>query len=549
MRVMLRRCSLIALAAALGVGPVLAQDPRPVRLSIAVVLIDAAGVATPVPRHTLFVSDNPPSMAPRRVVTAADGTAGLNLRPGAYIVESDQPVAFGGQAYRWIQPVDVGAAGDTALRLTAANAIVEPMTTSADAAAVADDRPPADVTPSALLLRWRESVVALWTPMTHASGFVIDARGLIATSRRVVGSATSIEVQLTPTVKVTGRVLVADPERDVAIIRVAPAALESLAPVALDCASPAALFVDGQDVLTIGVPLRGAGDIALGRVRRITALTIMADFRLGRLSPGGPIFDADGGVVGLTSIRGGRDERTDADSPVVLKDDLCAAATLAERAMAEHDPPAGSHLPVEPLATTPADALEKAAASRAGSLKPYAMSSSDFDVTFLTPVIVHHGLQPTSGPAMDFSNWSDYVREVPPVLFVRVTPKQTESFWMKLARGAAMTQGASLPPITRYASGFARMRAFCGDVEVTPLHPFTLDLRTSETEAVREGLVVFAPDALGPHCGTVRLTLYSEKDPDKGDTREVDPKVIRQIWQDFDLYRARQVETVCESLY
>jgi hypothetical protein len=105
---------------------------------------------------------------------------------------------------------------------------------------------------------------------------------------------------------------------------------------------------------------------------------------------------------------------------------------------------------------------------------------------------------------------------------------------MKLARGAAMTQGASLPPITRYASGFARMRAFCGDVEVTPLHPFTLDLRTSETEAVREGLVVFAPDALGPHCGTVRLTLYSEKDPDKGDTREVDPKVIRQIWQDFE---------------
>jgi hypothetical protein len=185
MRVMLRRCSLIALAAALGVGPVLAQDPRPVRLSIAVVLIDAAGVATPVPRHTLFVSDNPPSMAPRRVVTAADGTAGLNLRPGAYIVESDQPVAFGGQAYRWIQPVDVGAAGGTALRLTAGNAIVEPMTTSADAAAFADDRPPPDVTPSALLLRWRESVVAV----SDADAFAIARR--LAREEGVFGGISS----------------------------------------------------------------------------------------------------------------------------------------------------------------------------------------------------------------------------------------------------------------------------------------------------------------------------------------------------------------------
>ena len=60
---------------------------------------------------------------------------------------------------------------------------------------------------------------------------------------------------------------------------------------------------------------------------------------------------------------------------------------------------------------------------------------------------------------------------------------------------------------------------------------------TSET--VREGLYVFDPAAIGPHCGMVKLTLYSEKDPEHGDTRTVDPTVVKQIWQDFEPFRAQ----------
>jgi hypothetical protein len=184
--------------------------------------------------------------------------------------------------------------------------------------------------------------------------------------------------------------------------------------------------------------------------------------------------------------------------------------------------------------------LEDAVSRRAGSLNPYAMSSSDFDITFITPVLAYAALRDASRPTMDFSNWSDYVRDVPAVLLVRVTPKQSESFWMKLARGAAWTQGASLPPITHFKPGFARLRAFCGETEVTPVHPFILELRLSETEAVHEGLFAFAPDALGPQCGSVRLMLFSEKEPGKGETRMVDPGLLRQIWQDFAPYRMRR---------
>ena len=53
----------------------------------------------------------------------------------------------------------------------------------------------------------------------------------------------------------------------------------------------------------------------------------------------------------------------------------------------------------------------------------------------------------------------------------------------------------------------------------------------TETEAIYEGLYVFAHDALGPQCGSVKLVLYSEKAPAKGDTRVVDLKVLQQIWQ------------------
>jgi hypothetical protein len=53
-----------------------------------------------------------------------------------------------------------------------------------------------------------------------------------------------------------------------------------------------------------------------------------------------------------------------------------------------------------------------------------------------------------------------------------------------------------------------------------------------------EGLAVFDPGALGPSCSSVKLVLYSEKEPQKGDTRVVDARVVQQIWDDFAPYRA-----------
>lgn len=544
----------VVLATLLFVTPRVAPAQALSVLHIKVVLVDETQKVTPVPHHALLVGDNPPSATPRRIVTALDGTVDVRLRPGNYTVESDRPVAFHGKAYQWTQQVDIAAGRDGVLELTVDNADVEPV-----APGTATGAAPLEADPAFLLPEWQDSVVALWTPDAHGSGFVVDAKGLIATNQRVIGTATAVEVQLTTALKVAASVLVADPLRDVAVLWIDPKVAASVRPVPPGCAQAARPSVAvGQEIFTIGAPLREQKGMTSGTVSQVEPRAIASDLLLAVGSAGGPVFTAGGGVIGITSVVDEKDHRRRGDSRVIRIDEVCDVIASAEKKMNSAAPPNGTHLPVEPVRPFPVEALKDAAQRRAGSVSPYQMSSSDFDVAFITPVLTYsarHQLEqangrgrrsltrtPDAGQALmrsltDFSNWSEYVADFPPVLLVRVTPKLVEGFWTTVARGAARTQGVSLPPIKRFKSGFSRLRAFCGDAEVTPIHPLKLEQRVSESVAIHEGLYVFDPGALGPHCGSVKLVLFSEKEPEKGDTREVDPKVLQQIWQDFAPYR------------
>jgi S1-C subfamily serine protease len=522
-------------------------------LRVKVVLTNAGGTTTPVPRHALLVSANPASATPRQIVTGLDGTAEIRLRPGNYTVESDRAVRFEGNAYQWIQVVDVVAGRDTVLDLTTSNA-----ETGGDVGADTATRPGGS-DPSFLLTTWQNSVVALWSPTTHASGFVVDANGLIATNQRIVGNAASVEVQLTSSLKVAAPVLLADPARDVAVLLIDAKTIASARPVPLSCgkdAQPPA--ANGQEIFTIGVPLRQPKRMTSGTLRRASAAGLDADLLIGRGSAGGPVFTAGGDILGLTSLAGD-DARDDLGTRLVRSANICDVVASARQKMSSVAAPSGAPLPVEPERPFSVDALKAASAGRAGSLNPYQVTAEAFDVGFITPVLTY-GAQhlheqmnreagarkgsarapepPTVRPLMDFSNWSDYVADYPPVLLVRVTPRLVEGFWTTVGRMAARTQGVSLPPIKRVKSGFARLRAFCGETEVTPIHPFRIEQRINENEAIYEGLYVFDPGALNPQCGTVKLTLYSEKEPDKPETKVVDASVIQRIWDDFAGYRA-----------
>ena len=493
-------------------------------LHITVTLTDATGKTTSVARHALLISEDPPSTPPRRTVTTLAGTVDVPLRAGRYAVESDQPVAFEGKSYEWSQRVDIVAGQDATLALTADNASVG---TDIGAATSAT---PSETDLSFLASQWQDSVVGLWTPTQHASGFVVDARGLIVTSQRVVGTATSAEAQLTPDIKVRATVLAVDPVRDVAILWVNPSVVTSLRPLPLGCGQTRPSVANGQELSTIGAEMTGHKRLTAGDVTGVGPRLLLSDLTVVRASAGGPVFTA-GGLVGFTTVDD-RDPDGRSNARVIRIDQACEVMVSAEKKTGEVMPPDTTRLPLDPPPVA-AGALSEAVKTRAGNLSPYPMSTNDFDVTFITPVHIFGTKDQARRPAMDFGNWSEYLADYRRVLLVRVTPKMVEGLWVKVARGAAMTQGMSLPPMKRAKSGFLRMRAFCGDTEVTPIHPFVVEHRTSETEAIYEGLYVFDPAALGPSCGAVKLTVYSENEPDKGDSRVVDEKVLQQITRDF----------------
>jgi S1-C subfamily serine protease len=517
------RALLVAAVLGLGAPPAFAQATGTLRISVT--LTDAAGTITPLPRHALLISEEPPSTAPRRILTTLAGTAQVSLRPGRYAVESDQPVAFEGRTYEWAQRIDIVAGGETTLALTAANASIEAGTAAAAATAGAD------TDPSFLASQWQDSVVSLWMPTQHASGFLVDPRGLIVTNQRVVGTATSAEAQFTPDIKVTATVLASDLTSDVAFLWVNPSVVASLRPLPLGCGQARPAVATGQDLYALGAQMTGQKRLTFGGVTGVGPRLLLSDLTVVRTGAGGPVFTT-GGLIGFSSIDA-RDPDGRSNARVVRIDQACALLAAAEKKMSGATPPPATHLPLEPRQPSAPGALAAAVKTRAGSLSPYAMSTNDFDIAFITPVHIYGAKDQVRRPVMDFGNWSEYLADYPRVLLVRVTPKAVEGLWSKVARGAAMTQGMSLPPMKRATSGFSRMVLFCGETAVPPIHPFMVEQRTSETEAIYEGLYVFDPAALGPQCGAVKLTVYPEKDPDTGDTRVVDPQVLQQITRDF----------------
>src|SRR5262245_27601796 len=106
-------------------------------LHITVTLTDATGKTTAVARHALIISDEPPTTESRRIFTTLAGTADVALRPGHYVVESDQPVVSQGKSYGWTRRLEIVAGRDATLALTADNASVDAVTAT-----------PASTTPS-----------------------------------------------------------------------------------------------------------------------------------------------------------------------------------------------------------------------------------------------------------------------------------------------------------------------------------------------------------------------------------------------------------------
>jgi S1-C subfamily serine protease len=541
----------------LVLGLFVTPPPQTVALKITVTISAADGSVQPVPRHALLISEDPVSSSPHRYVTKADGTAEAYLKPGKYIVESDNPFLFAGKAYQWAEPVTVRANGDTLLALTTANATIETAKPgSADSPEIAEAA--AERAETLLLAAWQDSVVTIWTTRAVGRGFLVDARGLIATNQRLIGKDTTVEVQFSATKKIAGRVVAADATTNVAIVWIDSRAVAPGRPMTLGYAQGDKSPINARDkVYSIEGRTGEPKALASGTVDGVTAHAVSSDVALGRENTGAPLFTPSGAVVAITTAAADESAMVNELSPRAVRiDDARGVLAEAEKKLQGAAPPAATPLPIEPAAPFPQQALESAAKSRGGKAAAYSVSAADFDVSVITPPVLYASMhkpedrehfdytagdpqrQPAVRPLDDFGNWNEYVGDVSPVLLVRVTPKFGEKLWTTVARGAAQTQGVAIPAIKKPKAVFGNVRLTCGDTDIAPIHPLRIEHRVDDGTSVDEGLYVFPPSAISPQCGAVKITVFSDKPSDKGDTRTIDAKIVQQVWDDFAPYRA-----------
>ncbi|MGH2943235.1 MAG: S1C family serine protease, partial [Solirubrobacteraceae bacterium] len=148
------------------------------------------------------------------------------------------------------------------------------------------------------------------------SGFVLNARGEIATNAHVVtdGEGRSIRkadevyVAFADGNQVAARIVGFDPNADVALLRIDPAGL-TLRPLRLGTAQDLRV---GSPVAAIGSPFGEPQSLSVGVVsatdRQITSLTgfeiagaIQTDAAINRGNSGGPLVNASGEVLGINS--------------------------------------------------------------------------------------------------------------------------------------------------------------------------------------------------------------------------------------------------------
>jgi serine protease Do len=150
------------------------------------------------------------------------------------------------------------------------------------------------------------SVVAVEHRHGQGSGIVIASDGYVVTNSHVVRGAERLEVEVLPGERVAGKLVGDDPASDLAVVRVEQKGLPSLSLL-----EERRLRV-GQLVLAIGNPLRFDRSVSLGvvsaldrtlpagRGRPLEGL-VQTDAAINPGSSGGPLLDATGVAVGITT--------------------------------------------------------------------------------------------------------------------------------------------------------------------------------------------------------------------------------------------------------
>jgi S1-C subfamily serine protease len=409
------------------------------------------------------------------------------------------------------------------------------------------------------------TVVTVWSEIGHGTGFIFDKNGLVMTNQHVVGPSEYVAVQFSPKLKVPARILAADPQRDVAILWIALSLLPSSEVAKIAVASDLEpSVIEGERVMTIGSPLNQRKVMTTGIASKIEPHAIISDININHGNSGGPLFNSVGEVVGITTFGDLSDQGGPGVAGIVRIEETAPVIELARKKMESTEKPEARLLPVDPEDRYPLDAIKDVVEAKKFDFDPYVFGMGDYDVALITPLVRYRrdteaereaaktknkrnnskdSVQGTFRPADEFKNWAEYVGQYKPVLIIQAQPKLGESFWGAVGRGLAANYGIHSQANLRFKTDFYRMKLFCGDREVEPIHPAKIFFLTNErsyfvksNDATYVGFYSYPSDSINEGCGTVRLQLFSEKHPEKFDTKTLDKKSIARIVSDFQPY-------------
>ncbi len=532
----------------------------PVKVRLRVILVDGDLNQKPVPFLTVIFKG---AGASSEVKTSLDGTAEINLAPGAYTVSTPKPVELAGKRYSWSVHVNLSGAEKT-IDLTNENAREEESAASASPRSAGASA--GDLTEQ--FKKLKNTVVTVISESGHGTGFFVDGKGLILTNQHVVGKSEYLAVQFDRERKIAARLIASDAQKDVALLWVNMSALPSAAPAVLARTSGGhAQVQEGERVFTIGSPLSLDKIITTGIISKVDAHTIMSDININPGNSGGPLFNNAGQVVGLTTF--GASAAIGPGVSGVVRIEEALALLEENRAKAAGTPPPGALLPVEPLTHYPVEGLKAALQGEKFDPKPYYLTAGDFNIALSTPPFDyrekeenrlraertqkkrnrrgHGGDAESSDDSGEDSprDWQSEAGGHKAVFGVYVQPKVKEGFGSSFSRSLRNGYGAAK---MKFKTDFQSMKLFCGDKEVQPIlpgrMPITVNVRNSSVrmeDSSYRGVYLYSPDAVNPDCGLVKIAIYSSKN-DEPVIKQLDGNTVDRIWADFNAFRQAEAE-------
>jgi S1-C subfamily serine protease len=514
-------------------------------------------VATASPRRTPVNAEN--AASPPAVTTVAELSAPVTPQatiPGTPVAAAPGPLSVSG-----------AATTDSALAITAR--AIEPV-----ASAQAGVRQRQMAPEMEIYRQVRSGVFRIDAGLGHGSGFLVDTAGFILTNAHVVSGQTQAAADVDTLTKVEAQIVYRDDERDVAVLRVAPAVVRGRTPLPLSVGSPIA--EQGERVLAIGYPLHQEQTLTSGIVSGIRESAIISDVNINHGNSGGPLMNLAGEVIGINTFG----DLPANGGPGIYGSIIITRAveplSIARGKAAALPAPSPTPLPSMPAGRFNAHELklfaDSAKYSRYAPLD--SISIGRFQVALTTPPITYvrakefervigkdrkkREAQADLDEATRYSemrdvrDWQEYVEdEWAPVIAITVDPKLGETsgsvFRRLLVTGingkATIRYSGDLEAAYIYRNG-QRVVPFIGGT--TPVKRFQDDRWIDLKDVANYGYYVlpaetFAPDADGAPPSIV-IELADLKNPRSESCRELPASIVATVWNDFALYKAGRGE-------